>query len=260
MSGFGSNGSGSGGGKFKGNRVVTRNGLPAINVGNVKDLAEWVEKYFFPAVPPGASLIGGNTRQFGASPNVTLNWIATKNTFDIEQITVNGDVIIPTGNTQSGTLGAFATSNVNTTFQMSVKAGSDTVATSTTVVWSHKRFWGKIQKGVSPILNDGSVNPAFTISDAQILALTGAGIGTGNEFASSRAKVYNGINGGGEYLIFAFPTTWGTPSFTVNGLPNTAFTKVRDTAFINSDGYSASFQVWVSNTEQNSPIALFSIS
>jgi hypothetical protein len=259
MSGFGSNGTGGRSGKFNGNRPVTRNGLPAINVGEVKDLAEWVEKYFFPAVPPFASLTGGNTRQFGASPNVILSWSATKNTFPIEQITVNSAAITPTGNTQSGTLGALATQNVNTTFSMQVKAGSDTVYASTGVIWSHKRYWGKIQKAVSPVLN-GAANPAFTISDAQILALTGAGVGTGSEFASSRAKTYNGINGGGDYLIFVFPTAWGMPQFTVNGLPNTAFTKVRDNAFINSDGYSTSFQVWVSNTGQNSAIALFSIS
>jgi hypothetical protein len=259
MSGFGNNGGGSGGGKFNGNRPVTRSGLPAINVGNVKDLAQWVEKYFFPAVPPGASLTGGNTRQFGSSPNLTLNYTATKNTFPITAITVNGQSIVPTGNTQSGSQAAVATQDVNTTFAMQVVAGSDTTNATTGVVWSHKRFWGKIAKGVSPVLA-GSANPAFTVSDAEILALTGAGVGAGNEFSTSRVKTYNGINGAGDYLIFAFPTAWGTPSFTVNGLPNTAFTKVRDNAFINSDGFSHPFQVWISNTGQNSAIALFSIS
>ncbi len=250
MSGFGSNNSSGGNGKFNGNRLVTRQGLPAINIGQVKDVAEWVDKYFFPVMPPGAAIIGGNMRQFGASPAVTLIWAATKNTNAIEQIVVAGESIPATGNTQSGSKAVSATQNVNTTFSMSVKAGADTATASTAVTWSHKRYWGKMppQNGALPIP-----------TDAQITAFSGAGVGAGSEFASSRVKTYNGINGAGEHLLFAFPTSWGIPSFVVNGLPNTAFTKVRDDLFVNSNGYAENFQVWVSNTVQNSPIAKFEI-
>jgi hypothetical protein len=48
------------------------------------------------------------------------------------------------------------------------------------------------------------------------------------------------------------------PIFTVNGLPNTAFTRLKTNwAFTNQFGFSGSdYEVWISNTQQNSPLTV----
>jgi hypothetical protein len=91
------------------------------------------------------------------------------------------------------------------------------------------------------------------ITNLMIRNLTGAGVSPGNALATSYSKTYTGINGAGKYLIFAHPTIFGAnPTFVVNGLANSAFTKVRSSsAFVNESGFSINYDVWVSNTAYN---------
>ncbi len=215
---------------FNGARPITRavTGLNGVTPGGTS-LKDFIEKTFYPAVAPTISMSGGNIRELGSSNAVTINWSVTKGTNPITSITIAGNVITPTGNNQSGSIVVNITQNIDT-----VLSGS--------VTWQNKRYWGKVATNGAP-------------SDATILALTGAGVGAGSELSTTRAKTYTGINGAGQYLIFAFPTSFGTPSFTVNGLPNTAFTKIRaNSAFTNASGYTTNYDVWLSNTPQNSPL------
>jgi len=210
-----------------------------------------LDRIFYPYVPVAVSLSGGNTREFGSLNTLTLSWSVTKNSQTIFSITVDG-VPIPGGpwNTnQSGIQGATATQNVNTSFYMDAMdtpQGSNP-STSTTVYWSNRRYWG--------------THTTFTaLNSAQILALTGAGIPSGSELSSTRVQTRNGINGAGDYLVFAWPTTFGTPTFVINGLPNSAWTKINNAyAFTNTFGYVTNYDVWISNTPQFSPITLFQI-
>ena len=80
-----------------------------------------------------------------------------------------------------------------------------------------------------------------------------------SNLSTTKNKTYNGINGSGKHLVFAWPSNAAgslTPTFTVNGLPNTAFTRVRTaSAFVNQFNFSGTnYEVWVSNTLQNSPL------
>jgi hypothetical protein len=80
-------------------------------------------------------------------------------------------------------------------------------------------------------------------------------VGTGSELSTNLTKTYTNMNGNGNYLIFAFPSTFGNPSFIVNGLSNNAFTKVKSNfLFTNQFGYITNYDVWISNTIQNSPL------
>ncbi len=254
------------GSAFDGDRPITSLPTVGFNAGTITDLVDWVNAVFFRARPPLASLSGGNTRELGSSPALSLSFNATKVDNPITLITItspngtvtpsgtdttipNGINIVPTGNTQSGSRAATAEQDVSTTFTLTVGDGSTSPTAQTSVSWLSKRYWGKF--------------PTFTApTDGEILALTGAGVGTGNELANSYNKSYNGINGAGEYLMFAWPTAFGTsPTFTVNGLPNTAFTKIRSNSpFTNASGYTRNYDVWISNTPQFSPIALFQVS
>lgn len=250
---------------FNGNRAVTRSGLPSINTGDTT-LIDWLNNYFFPSTSPTAtiSVSGGNSREFmssGAALTVTLSWGVTRPVActPLQTITVNGisQTVNPLteGQTQSGTLASQSLArNTNTTYTVNVASQDKTGTSSITVTWLWSRYWGAFVSAVPP--TDGG----FTISDTQIRALTGAGIGTGVELSTTRVKTYNNINAGGNYLVFAWPTAWGEPTFVINGLINTAFTKVRsNSAFVNASGGSTNYDVWVSNTTQASAITQFQI-
>jgi hypothetical protein len=230
-------------------------------------LQQMFDFLLYPYVAPGASIAGLSVRQYGAAIGVSLNWSATRHTNPIISIIVDSVPQTPTGNSQTGVQssnGTYSTTPpiiTTNTFNMSDSDGTATTNTSTTLSWENKRYWGNID--LSSIGNPNlTINPGSAssvgsfISNSNIITLTGAGVGSGNELSTTRAKTYTGINGSGLYLIFAWPTAFGTPAFTVNNLPNTAYTKVKSNfVFTNELGFSGTnYDVWVSNTLQNSPL------
>lgn len=194
-------------------------------------------------------------RRLGSSNAVTLNWSVTRAGDPITQIIVAGQDIVETGDSQSGTVSTTATQNVDTSFAMSVTDGANIVNKTTIVQWLNDRFWGSLN-----LTGAGTVASSITDlvnsppTDAQIKSLLS------RELSGTRAQSRNGINAAGNFLAFAWPTSFGTPTFIVNGLTNTAFTKVRSaSAFVNADGYTANYDVWMSNTRYNSPVGQFQI-
>jgi hypothetical protein len=146
---------------------------------------------------------------------------------------------------------------------MNVSDGTSSVSSSTNLVWMNRVYWGRVDLSSigNPNLtyNPGSASLVGSVcTDVIVRNLTGAGITPGNELTVTKNRTYNGIDGGGRYLIFAWPSVLpgaNSPSFTVNGLPNTAFTRVRTSSpFVNSFGFTTNYEVWVSNTLQNSPL------
>jgi len=154
------------------------------------------------------------------------------------------DINIPAGFTYTNT---GSTSESNTVTLQGTNTLNNTFNNLKTLTWRHKRYWG--------------THPTFTTpNNAQIIAADGASVGSGSEFSTSRSQTRNGIDGGGNYLFFAWPVTFGTPTFTVNGLPNTAWTKVGNAiSFTNASGHIEPYDIWISNTAQFSPITLFTI-
>lgn len=235
---------------------TTIGGIPAGSTFSNKTMTEMWDALLYPYIAPAASLSGGNTREFGSSNAVTLSWSATKGKNSITSITVDGTPIVVTGNNQSGTQPTTATQNVNTTFSMTVSDGTanagNPASSTTTVSWLRAVYWGKTPTFALPSMSIVGSQPAWA---------DGASVGSGKNLSSSRSGSYNGINGAGQYLVFAWPSTYGNPSFTINGLPNTAFTKIGSgVSHTNMYGYTVNYDVWISNTQQNSPIATFVIS
>ena len=211
------------------------------------------------------------SRQFGSSTVVTLSWTVTKNSNSITSITVDGTSVSPTGNTQTGTKSTTATHSLIPTtvseiqtYTFSTNDSTTTKNTNTTVTWMNKRYWGLMDlTSCVPSNPDLTLTPGSStavgsfITDAKVKAMTGAGVGTGNELATSLSRTYTNMNAAGKYLCFAFPTLFGTPTFVVNGLTNTAFTKVRGSSylntFVNDFGFNGvKYDVWISNTAYNS--------
>jgi hypothetical protein len=234
----------------------------------------------YPYTPPELALSASNTpRQFGSSLATTLTWSVTKKKLVITGITVDGNTITPVnGGNQNGTTAATGTHSLSynslvsetQTFTMSVIDATSTQYKTTTLNWRHKIFWGKID--LSSIGNPNltttpaqSTTVATKCTDLVIKALTGAGVSPGYALTTSYVKNYNGIDGAVQYIILAFPTIFTTsagrdPVFKINGAPNTAFTKVKSNSpFLTDTGLTINYDVWVSNTAQNSPIDVFDV-
>lgn len=267
-------GEGSGGSvAFDGNRTVTRSGLPAINAGG-SSITEWANNYFFPAEDPTIALTGGTILEFGASTSREVNYTITKKTYGIDTASItqfpsNTPIIIganidedsdPNGNQQTGsenlTLDTPAEPSVDTQVQETISADvednqGNTDTASTTFTWRHGAYRGTLGDSdgdgggtAYSVLADVTGTPP---TDAAILSLT-------KTLTTTRTGTFNNFGGGGEFTVFAWPTLFGTPSFIVNGLPNTAWTKVRSAFnFTNAEGFTQPYDVWVSNTVQNSP-------
>lgn len=228
-----------------------------------------LDKILYPYVEQSNTISASNdSRQFGSSTAVTLTWNVTKNSNSIVSITVDGTSVSPTGNSQAGTKSTTATHSLIPisvsevqTYTFSTSDGTTTKSTTSSVTWMNKRYWGFMDLTTcSPSNPDLTLSPGDAaavgsfITDTKIKAMTGAGVGTGNELSTSLSKTLSNMNGSGNYLCFAWPTIFGTPTFVVGGFINTAFTKVRsNTIFSNDFGFSGvRYDVWVSNTAYNS--------
>jgi hypothetical protein len=236
-------------------------GIPAGSTFSAATMQEMWDKLLYPYVYPYAALSGGDTREFGSSNVVNLSWTATKNTKTLTFITLkkNGGTIqnvVVTGNTQTGSFATTAVTNTTTTFSIEVVDNNtptpSTVTAYTYVYWSNAVYWGKTSTFALPSMTIVGTKPAWA---------DGAGISSGKSLSGTRVGSYNGINGAGQYLVFAWPSSYGTPTFTINGLPNTAWTKIGTSiSFTNMNSYVTTYDVWISNTAQNSPITSFVIS
>ena len=207
----------------------------------------------YPYVLPTLSFNTLSDKEYGSSNTVNLSWSVNKGSNVINSILVDGQIISPNGGSQSGTkttTGSYSipvpTSTTNT-YIMTVSDGIQTISATTSFNWMNKIYWGKRTE-----------HQLSFFSSASLLSLDGAGVGTGNQLSTTKNKTYNGINGQGQLLVFAWPSSVvgaTAPSFTVNGIVNTAFYSFRTNwSFVNSYGVTASYEVWVSNTEQNSPL------
>ena len=147
-------------------------------------------------------------------------------TFDVVNpitLSVSGtfDITILAGTTKTTATSAIVTLQ-GTNSQSSIFNDSNTI------YWRHKRYWG--------------VDAGTTINDAGILALVG------NEFSTTKNKAYS-IDGGGKYLYYCYPASWGLATFTVGGL--TVIFNLSVQNFTNASGHTESYNVYRSLNIQN---------
>ena len=159
--------------------------------------------------------------------------------------------------------------SVTNTYTLVVNDGQTTVTASTQVVWMNYYYWGTLDLTSLPSNSNPDLSVRPDNSNAAAVASSIIQIGgfvtdtvikatSGNSnrpqsfknLTTSRALTLSNFAAGDKYLFFAFPTGFGTPTFTVNNLQNTAFTKVRsNTTFVNENGWSGTnYDVWISNT------------
>ncbi len=161
-----------------------------------------------------------------------------------------------------------STSESNT-YTLTIGDGKATANATTTVTWKNYLYYGTLNLSTlsgnpNPDLTvrpDGSNSVAVASSIVQISdSITSntikANAGTNNRvlvnkvFATGRSLSLTDYAAGNNYLFFAWPTIFGTPTFKINGLSNTAFTKVKSNfVFTNESNFSGvNYDVWISNT------------
>lgn len=245
--------------------------------GSIQDV---LDRIFYPYNGPGASLTSWNEKEYGdtAGYSFALSYTATVYSNPLTSIIVNGTSkpLIPLTGTQPATsthssINPSSTPGVQQTYSMSVSDGITTTNSTSTINWKNKIYWGRID--LSSIGNPNlTTNPGSQslvtslVTSILVKNLNGAGangLAYGSELSTTKSKTYNNINGfdglSGNHLIFAWPSNISgayTPYFMVNGLMSTAFTRVQNNwQFTNLFGFSGSdYEVWVSNTIQNSPL------
>jgi hypothetical protein len=241
-----SSGGGGGDTSFDSNRPTTRSGVPSVNVGGTT-VKQFLEGYFFPSVPPNASLGGGSARLFGDNSAFNLSWVATRQTQPITSITVNG-VVIPSsqfntltqGASASGIQGAtIATPNTDQAYYMNVTTASESVNAGTSVNFYHKRFYyGDSQNLISANDAATTVNVNSHENGGESEFATGVGKGAFNIVLSS------------QFFYYVYPSAFGNASFSINGLANTDFS-FKDFQFVNVNGYITNFRLYRSNNILN---------
>jgi hypothetical protein len=168
--------------------------------------------------------------------------------------------------THSATPGSVSESNVYT---LTIGDGQSSANATTTVTWMNYLYYGTLDLSAlsgnpNPDLTvrpDGSNSAAVASSIVQIAASIDsntlkATTGTYNRvlvtkvLSLSRTLSLSDYAAGNNYLFFAWPTLFGTPTFKINGLSNSAFTKVKSNfVFTNENGFSGvNYDVWISNT------------
>lgn len=172
-----------------------------------------------------SSFTGGSTNEIGSTVNsVNLAWTLSKT--PTTQSLNNGIGSITVGTTNY-TYSTPITSN--TTFTLTVSDGTTTPTSNTSVTFLPRAWWG--------------TNANTSLSSAQILTLSN------NTLTSTRARSFT-INGGGQYIYYAYPASYGTATFTVNGLLSTAWT-LAVVSHTNASGYTQNYNVYRTNTIQN---------
>ncbi|SMF96024.1 hypothetical protein SAMN02949497_3404 [Methylomagnum ishizawai] len=179
-------------------------------------------------VAPQASITNSvGTVEIGSTvAAVTLDWTVNK-------AIIGQSIAAPGPGTIDPALRTLALSGLHltadTTFTLAVDDGTHTASAATPVLFRHRRRWG-----VS----------AQAVPDAALIdALAGA------EFAAGRTQSRS-FSPSGQYLYFAWPSSFGTPVFLVNGLLNTAWVKTT-VGYTNPSGYTANFDVYRSQFLQS---------
>ncbi len=171
-----------------------------------------------------ASLSGGSNAEYGGSISaVDLVWSYNK-TITAQEITGTGSSTPLLADRAQTVTGPFTT---NHTWTITGHNGAESPVGSTSLTFLSKRYWG--------VSSDENLDDADVIGDL-------------NDELSTSLVQSRTLTPSGQYLYFAWPTSFGVPSFTVNGLLSTAWSKVRDTSlFVNASGGIVDYDVWRSD-------------
>jgi hypothetical protein len=217
-----------------------------------------LQSILVPAIPLSVSLSiatppSSNSRQFGDITCGLLCWSAVKNTNYICGLkTANyGDGVYYTTIFSGGTTGstsgtifydynnacatpASGTSSTNVSFYLSgITTANETDVDSTTITWMNKKYYFKTGTAYYAGNCTAACTAMCTSSVSQL----------------SISRLFNcSLTFNNEFFYYAYPTSFGAPSFTINGLPNNAWGNpltgtLFPLTFINECGYANQYYI-----------------
>ena len=152
--------------------------------------------------------------------STVLNWTVNK-TMTTESLNQGIGSITPTLLTYTDT----ATYTTNRTYTLTVGDGTNTVSANTSISFLDSNYYG--------------VNANTTLNDSQINALS-------SQLQTTRAQTRNGISPSAQYIYICYPASYGTATFTVNGLVNTDWNLTVQN-HTNVSGSTTSYNVYRTN-------------
>ena len=259
--------------------LFTVGGINAGKTFSNVSVQQMFDDMFFPYVRPTLSLtLNPSALEYGNTTSISVSFTYSQKKNIIRSVKLEGGLdpitLTPYSATSSSSPQQITPiPNTPTTFTFSIddyNAGDlsgyqisnvDVTNDTSNLVFRNKRFWGTFSLtsigDPDLTLNPGSASDVNT----QISRLTLINLpGSGQELSTSYTQTRTNFGGGG-YHILAWPASFGsTPTFTINGLNSSAYTRVLDSwTFSNFFGYEVLYDVWVSNTKQNSPVASLQI-
>jgi hypothetical protein len=156
--------------------------------------------------------------------NVVINWTLVQGQITQQSITDIGNI--------GSLLRTYTYSNANITtgktFTLQYSDGLTTKNISTSIEFSHKRYWG--------------LSTLESLTDQQVRLLN-------SEFSASKnqTRIFSPNQ---QYIYFAFPAYLGDANFKFNGLPNSAW-EVTSRNFVNSSNYSEPYRIYRSTFLQS---------
>ncbi|MFW6247069.1 MAG: hypothetical protein ACOC22_02740 [bacterium] len=217
------------------------------------DLSYILEKILVPAQPPttSMSIVGGSTnRQFGDTSTGSLCWNVTVETNDIECIELNtngggtynctiltgGSLSTDTGDTAQYSYDCLCAAPPQGTESTSIQYGiraisteNETATSNVTIRWRNKKYYF----ADSTLYTDDSIESTVQSVSGQL----------------STSKSLNITqNFDNEFFYYVYPMSFGSPSFKVNGLTNSAWGNSSNNtlysfSYTNSNGYSDDYYV-----------------
>lgn len=214
--------------QFDTHRETSRSGIPTVCVGGDCTVNNFLEGYFFPAIAPSASLSiasGGSSREFGDDDVGNLCYEGIRNTNQICLIALDTDAddsydeypvdssisgdyddIIEYTYTLSCASPPSGTSQTSVSYKTCVEdvCGEYDIANAS-ITWRNKRFGIKS----STLYDDDSITSLFSSAFK-------------SELSTTKSDTLN-ENFDNQFFYWVYPSSFGEPSFTVNGLPNNAW-------------------------------------
>ena len=197
----------------------------ATNKGYVDGIAAeiWAEIRYAPIAISNFRHSAGTVELGTVLESVDLSWSLNK---DPAQQSLNG-VLLPSVAREVTAPGPFSKT---TKFSLSVTDERDAPDTASTTVY----FYNAVYYGT----HTGTAMP----TDEQLRALP-------KKLQSGRGLDLKGNAGVGQYLIYACPTSYGTPEFWYNGIQG-GFYKLGTMLHTNASGHKENYDIWLSGADE----------
>lgn len=200
-----------------------------------------------------------------------LKWTATKGTYDFQstgtitrtpspsppEVVTAGDplftVPVPLGGGSANTPSTRPRLNVSNSYVFTCRDSRGKPATAqVSLSYGHRVYWGRRSN------RNG-------LTSLEIRSLNGAGVSGNGEIRSltftfdttQPVKLsFPNIDGAGQYLCWAWPSSFGTPVFrTATGIVTIAEKIQSNFSYKNAYGYTHNYDVWITYSTSASPIA-----